>query len=257
MEWAPIHAERAMDRRREILTAAASTFSSPDYGVLESLTWSELAERCNWSDKTIAAEFGNRENLFDELIGFMTDTQRARQAIDPDELVSALQNMPLPAAFNAIAHSFLEQNLTDPQLHAALALWPYARHRNRPGGRTEIRDGILGMYHALHEQIAIGFDRWLAANDNIVRQRRCSNGEPYLSGRALAALVVALTEGMSILYSLDEASINPDDLGKALSVLFAACIQPAEEPVHDPIPEVLTAIDQRRNMASSISSSAT
>lgn len=241
------------ERREAMLAAAAEAFGSPDYAILKQLSWKDLATRSNWSDKTITAEFGDMETLQAELIRYMTDRGRAGEQIVADELAETLNSLETstPTALAGIAKYYLDSNLADIQIRWTMAMWPYAAHHNRDGGNKQISDGLLGLYEVFDSQVATALNQWIVNHDNIVRQRRGSDGEPYLSTSSAAALLVAVTEGLSIRYALDPDSIDPNDLGKAYGAILAVMLQLVDETVVDPTPALLNELDRRRGASDS------
>jgi hypothetical protein len=231
-----------------MLAAAAEAFGSPEYPVLARLTRKDLAARSSWSDKTVAKEFGDMDVMQSELISYMTDPGRAEEFVDPEELSGALANveMATSATLAAVAQHFLDQNLADLQIRSMMALWPYASHHNREGGSEDIRRGILEVYEAFDRQVAAWIHSWMVDHDHIIRQRRDADGRPYLSVKAVAGLLTALTQGLRLRYALDPDSVDAEDLGKAYGAILASMLQLVDESPADPTPALLTELDRRR-----------
>lgn len=232
------------DKETQLLAAAAEVFRSPDYDVFSDVQYKEIAERSGWSIGAVQKAFTKPE-LRAKLIDYMTAPEEAKGRVGSDLIAEALKDrsIPLVDALYAIGEYHLRFNLTDEMLRSTMALWPYAKHVDEEGGSEKIRDNLIGIYNAFDEEVEAALNNWLVDHSDIVRPRN-----DYMTVNDFCKLVIAMTEGISLRYSLDQDDVDIGLVAKGYAACMAAMLHfnSDEEPEPGSPPAAITRLDNER-----------
>ena len=194
-------AEAKERTRQRLLDSAARIFAEKGFG---GATLEEIAESAGYSTGAMYANFGNKEQLFMEVVA----AHRSRMAARRVEQVTQIFDDALASGtdpFDALTGMFVKAGDRDRELAPLQAeFWLYAV-RN-PAAKQVIADSLSGQVYELEPVVARVLQQFGAL--------------PDAAPRELTVVVLALFQGLVRRRRLDPAAVPDDLLARALRWLF-------------------------------------
>jgi AcrR family transcriptional regulator len=198
-------AEAKARTRERLLDSAARIFAEKGFG---GATLEEIAEAAGYSTGAMYANFGNKEQLFLEVVA----VHRSRAAARRIEQVTDIFDEALASGadpFDALTGMFVKAADRDRELAPLQAeFWLYAV-RN-PAARQVIADSLSGQVDELEPVVARALQRLGAS--------------PDAAPREVTVVLLALIQGLARRRRLDPAAVPGDLLAQALRWLFGGLL---------------------------------
>ena len=194
-------AEAKARTRQRLLDSAARIFAQKGFG---GASLEEIAESAGYSTGAMYANFGNKEQLFMEVVAAHRSQAAARRA---DEVAQILDEALASDAdpFDALSRMFVQAADRDREFAPLQAeFWLYAV-RN-PAAKKVIADSLSGQVDELEPVVARALERF--------------GGAPGAAPRDVTVIVLALFQGLVRRRRLDPAAVPDDLLARALHWLF-------------------------------------
>jgi len=194
-------AEAKARTRERLLDSASRIFAEKGFG---GATLEEIAEAAGYSTGAMYANFGNKEQLFLEVVAAHRSRAAARRIEQATEILDeALASNADP--FDALTRMFANAADRDRELAPLQAeFWLYAV-RN-PAAKQVIADSLSGQVDELEPVVARALQRFGASPDTAPRE--------------VTVVVLALFQGLARRRRLDPAAVPDDLLAHALRWLF-------------------------------------
>ena len=195
-------AEAKERTRQRLLDSAARIFAEKGFG---GATLEEIAESAGYSTGAMYANFGNKEQLFMEVVAAHRSRAAARRIGEVTQIFDkALASGTDP--FDALTRTFVKAADRDRELAPLQAeFWLYAV-RN-PAAKKVIADSLSGQVEELEPAVARALQRFGAP--------------PGATPREVTVIVLALFQGLARRRLLDPAAVPDDLLARTLRWLFA------------------------------------
>jgi AcrR family transcriptional regulator len=195
-------AEAKARTRQRLLNSAARIFAEKGFG---GATLEEIAESAGYSTGAMYANFGNKEQLFLEVVA----AHRSRAAARRIDEVAQIFDEAQPSGtdlFDALTRTFVKAADRDRELAPLQAeFWLYAV-RN-PAAKKVIADSLSGQVEELEPVVARALQRFGAP--------------PGAAPRDVTVVVLTLFQGLARRRRLDPAAVPDDLLARALRWLLA------------------------------------
>lgn len=196
-------AEAKERTRQRLLDSAARIFAEKGFG---GATLEEIAESAGYSTGAMYANFGNKEQLFMEVVAAHRSRAAARRINEVTQIFDqALASGTDP--FDALTRTFVKAADRDRELAPLQAeFWLYAV-RN-PAAKKVIADSLSGQeVEELEPAVARALERF--------------GTPPGAAPREVTVIMLALFQGLTRRRRLDPAAVPDDLLARALRWLFA------------------------------------
>lgn len=239
------------DVRTRLLDAAAAEFTSPEYGILERVVLSRIAQRAGVAERTARRHFSAaelRQELVSHLLSIRPDVDIGHEEFEAFSAMLQDRELAVADALGAVADQLYEHNLGNDLMRAQMALWPYAE--NNP----DIRERLIELYEYWLHGAKAGLNDMFVTHTDVFSFRT-----DWISVDDFIRAMTACVEGLAmqqVLYDLREADdergagtnqfAKPMDQGLAGKVILAVFASMIDRPGVDSVIDMFEQLEADR-----------